>query len=167
MSNARQLATLGFDGSDLSLSGGVYLGGTGAANKLDDYEEGTFTPTVLGSSTAGSPTYVTQDGYYTKIGRVVNIGVNIQISNKGGMGGNLRVAGLPFSAASTSQDREITVMRLVQSGYGGVAWGIFPTNSSTTCIIRSCDTASDAALSVGSIDDTWVLHFGLTYRTDA
>ena len=30
---------------DLYLSGGAYLGGTGSANKLDDYEEGTFTPT--------------------------------------------------------------------------------------------------------------------------
>ena len=29
---------------DLYLSGGVYLGGTGSANKLDDYEEGTWTP---------------------------------------------------------------------------------------------------------------------------
>jgi hypothetical protein len=29
---------------DLYLSGGVYLGGTGAANLLDDYEEGTWTP---------------------------------------------------------------------------------------------------------------------------
>ena len=35
---------------DLYLSGGVYLGGTGAANKLDDYEEGTWTPTVNGVS---------------------------------------------------------------------------------------------------------------------
>ena len=30
---------------DAYLSGGVYLGGTGSANKLDDYEEGTWTPT--------------------------------------------------------------------------------------------------------------------------
>ena len=29
---------------DLYLSGGVYLGGTGSANQLDDYEEGTWTP---------------------------------------------------------------------------------------------------------------------------
>ena len=35
---------------NLYLSGGVYLGGTGAANKLDDYEEGTWTPTVNGVS---------------------------------------------------------------------------------------------------------------------
>ena len=43
---------------DLYLSGGVYLGGTGAANKLDDYETGTFTPTLVG---AGTPTYGSRD----------------------------------------------------------------------------------------------------------
>ena len=43
---------------DLYLSGGVYLGGTGAANKLDDYEEGTWTPSLLGSSVSGTTTYV-------------------------------------------------------------------------------------------------------------
>ena len=32
---------------NLYLSGGVYLGGTGAANHLDDYEEGTWTPTNI------------------------------------------------------------------------------------------------------------------------
>ena len=37
---------------DLYLSGGVYLGGTGAANKLDDYEEGTWTPTLGNGATA-------------------------------------------------------------------------------------------------------------------
>ena len=44
---------LGNSGSrfkDAYLSGGVYLGGTGSANKLDDYEEGTWTPTVSGST---------------------------------------------------------------------------------------------------------------------
>ena len=50
---------LGDSGSrfkDLYLSGGVYLGGTGSANKLDDYEEGTWTPTIFGGTTAGIPT---------------------------------------------------------------------------------------------------------------
>jgi hypothetical protein len=46
--NADATHDLGYSSSrfrDLYLSGGVYLGGTGAANKLDDYEEGTWTPT--------------------------------------------------------------------------------------------------------------------------
>jgi hypothetical protein len=49
-SNSDGGAQLGFPANrwkDLYLSGGVYLGGTGSANKLDDYEEGTFTPTVV------------------------------------------------------------------------------------------------------------------------
>jgi len=49
---------------NLYLGGGVYLGGTGTANYLDDYEEGTWTPTVISSS--GSPTYVLGTNYYFK-----------------------------------------------------------------------------------------------------
>ena len=47
-------------GTSLTLSGGVYLGGTGAANLLDDYEEGTWTPTwsVGGTITVNNATYV-------------------------------------------------------------------------------------------------------------
>ena len=44
--NAKDLGVSGARFKDLYLSGGVYLGGTGSANKLDDYEEGTFVPTV-------------------------------------------------------------------------------------------------------------------------
>jgi hypothetical protein len=44
---------------DLYLSGGVYLGGTGAANHLDDYEEGTFTVSFTGATiTPGNPTAI-------------------------------------------------------------------------------------------------------------
>jgi hypothetical protein len=53
--------------TNLFLSGGVYLGGTGSANLLDDYEEGTFSPTITG----WNGTYSTQFGVYTKVGRLV------------------------------------------------------------------------------------------------
>jgi hypothetical protein len=53
---------------DLYLSGGVYLGGTGSANKLDDYEEGTWTPEF---QYATSAVYTTQQGIYRKIGTLV------------------------------------------------------------------------------------------------
>ena len=56
---------------DIYLGGGAFIGGTAAANKLDDYEEGTFTPTWSGSSSVSvaSGNY----GYYTKIGNVVTV----------------------------------------------------------------------------------------------
>ena len=65
------VTTLGDAGAkfkDLYLSGGVYLGGTGAANKLDDYEEGTWTPTFGGGMTI---TYPSTTARYTKVGTLV------------------------------------------------------------------------------------------------
>ena len=92
---------------DLYLSGGVYLGGTGAANLLDSYEEGIFTPTYGGGTT--NPSGVTYDpsvgnkGIYVKIGKAVFIQINIRtdaITNVGA--GDLRIDGLPFAAATLS-----------------------------------------------------------------
>ena len=87
---------------DLYLSGGVYLGGTGAANKLDDYEEGTWTPTIRGSGTAGTYTYAVNLGSYTKVGRMVSLSfyiTNISISSAGS--GYIQIIGLPFEKRST------------------------------------------------------------------
>jgi hypothetical protein len=84
----------------LQLSSGINFPATQVAssdaNTLDDYEEGTFTPTVVGSSTVGSATYATQIGRYVKIGRQVTAWVHLEWS--GGTGtGNLRFGGLPFN----------------------------------------------------------------------
>ncbi len=81
------------------LSGGglTFNGDTAAANALDDYEEGTFTP-VFNSVTA--PTFTTQDGKYTKIGNVVNCTVEINVAS--GLdtsdGSGVTIGGLPFTA---------------------------------------------------------------------
>ena len=86
---------------DLYLSGGVYLGGTGTANKLDDYEEGTWTPTIQGSTTTGVGVYSAQNGTYTKVGRLVTVQANISVTSwTTDPVGNLRLAGLPFSGKS-------------------------------------------------------------------
>ena len=82
---------------DLYLSGGVYLGGTGAANKLDDYEEGTWTPSIAAGGFSGA----TGTAYYTKIGRVVNVIWEGAIQGTG-TSVLLKIGGLPFSAVTWS-----------------------------------------------------------------
>jgi hypothetical protein len=62
---------------NLYLSGGVYLGGTGAANLLDDYEEGTWTPAF---ANIGTGTYLYQVGRYTKVGNLVTASVHLNIN---------------------------------------------------------------------------------------
>jgi hypothetical protein len=69
--NATDLGMSDLRYKDLYLSGGVYLGGVGSSNLLDDYEEGTWTPTV----TAGSITYA--NAWYIKIGNLVTLGANV------------------------------------------------------------------------------------------
>jgi hypothetical protein len=71
-----------------------------ATGTLANYAEGTWTPVVVGSSTAGTATYVTQVGYYTKIGKNVYITATIDY-NSGTGTGNLLVNGLPFTSAAT------------------------------------------------------------------
>jgi hypothetical protein len=88
---------------DLYLSGGVYLGGTGAANKLDDYEEGTWTPLLTAVSGTKTWTYSAQRGTYTKVGNLVTVFFNIQLTSNGsGTDGNARITGLPFLSATDS-----------------------------------------------------------------
>jgi len=93
------------------------------ANTLDDYEEGTWTP-VLGGSTTDptSVTYAGQTGTYTKIGRQVTIGFNLIFSTYTGGSGNLYVKGLPFSAAGgINQQQGSLVIELVTLGSGRTA----------------------------------------------
>ena len=87
---------LGASGSrfkDAYLSGGVYLGGTGAANKLDSYEEGTFSLTIGGVSGGAFGA-----GKYVKIGALVHF----QWYSNGTMSvtsATAGFAGLPFTSS--------------------------------------------------------------------
>jgi hypothetical protein len=72
------------------------------ANTLDDYEEGTWTPTIILNGTSSGITYAFQTGRYTKVGNQVTIFMYIQLSNKGSSVGNLDIGGLPFASANIS-----------------------------------------------------------------
>ena len=82
---------------DLYLSGGAYIGGTGSANYLDDYEEGTWTP-VLNFGTGIS--YTSQSGKYVKIGEVVYATYDIQVSASSNDSSTVHIGGLPFNGTN-------------------------------------------------------------------
>lgn len=81
--------------------GGIYLGGTAAANLLDDYEEGTFSPGLTGSTGTPTISYSNNDGYYIKVGDLVNIWGHITVSSVSGGSGQIWINGLPFTVATT------------------------------------------------------------------
>jgi hypothetical protein len=94
---------------DLFLSGGVYLGGTGADNKLDDYEEGTFTPSFGGAGGNPTVTFDVNEGYYRKVGDLVFVQGRMTLSSASGGSGSLEIDGLPFTPVA---DAVISVTRL-------------------------------------------------------
>jgi hypothetical protein len=74
--------------------------GTGTSELFDDYEEGAFTPTLLGATTT---TYTTQTGTYTIIGRQVFFQCELQINSLGNGSDNTFVlSGLPSCGATFS-----------------------------------------------------------------
>ena len=85
----------------IQVSDGIYLGGTGTANKLEDYEEGTFTPSFSSGNGFGNLSYVFQRGVYTKIGRIVNVRIQIELGSGVTKNGNRVIMdGLPFTSSS-------------------------------------------------------------------
>jgi len=83
---------------DIVTSGGVYLGGTGSANHLDDYEEGTFTPTSR-TNVGTAATFGSSVGQYTKIGNVVYFNIDVTDIDTTGTTSTsqLQIDGLPFT----------------------------------------------------------------------
>ena len=78
---------------DAYFSGGVHIGGTGSANELDDYEEGTFTAAFTNFS--GSATF--SNAVYTKIGQMVFFTLHITGKSNTSDGDQMTVSGFPFA----------------------------------------------------------------------
>lgn len=68
-------------------------------NTLDDYEEGTFTPTIAFGGASVSVVYGTQTGVYTKIGNLVFFNIALSITNNGSSTGDATIGTLPFTPA--------------------------------------------------------------------
>ena len=81
-----------FDGDGLK-----FHGDTAAANALNDYEEGTWTPRIVGSSSESGQSYQRQTGHYTKIGNKVFCRFILNFSARGSFSGDYIMDGFPFN----------------------------------------------------------------------
>ena len=121
----------------VDFGGGIYLGGTAAANKLDDYEEGTWTPTIGGM---GSVTYVEQWGKYTKVGRLVTLAGKLSVTNNTRGASAVYIASLPFASADSSDSNQRTAA-YPEGDYVGVktfldSFGHFRSAGTTLLAVR-------------------------------
>lgn len=75
------------------------------ANTLDDYEEGTWTPTVGGSGGSSGQAYSRQLGFYVKVGRLVTVQCDVILSTLGTITTQVTIDGLPFASQNVSNYR--------------------------------------------------------------
>ena len=157
---------------DLYLSGGAYLGGTGSANKLDDYEEGNWTMRIQESGTGNQSSTTNANCKYTKIGNVVHVqGYIIDINNDALAGtGTLQIAGLPFTQLGSDATRAHGSCQVNNLSGTGVEKGLFVQGQSGTnyALIKFQQTGGGAGtITTASLDnsDTSDIFFALTYTT--
>jgi hypothetical protein len=119
------------------------------ANTLDDYEEGTWTPTLFGSGgSAGSQAYALQVGRYVKIGRFVLLTGYLALSNKGSWTSNVNIGGFPFTVNNESASYSATTfynaqMVLPASNFGA---GCYPVPGSVTARMFSQNNSGSTNL---------------------
>lgn len=123
-----------------------------AAHTLSWYETGTYTPVLKGGTTAGTFTYSTQLGRYTRIGRMVYIDVNVTVTGASvAPAGNLYIT-LPKTAisdanklsqaAAITNNLTITGQAFVQTQSGSVNASVLAVNNgASTAVVSSSDTA--------------------------
>jgi len=164
------------EGQTLALDSAVPNSGTGItfpatqsassnANTLDDYEEGTWTPIIVGATTAGTGTYSSQNGRYTKVGNMVTATSYVEWSAHTGTGG-MRLGGLPFATLSAT------------ANLGGVAVGYnhnialtalnvltaYTLANSTECVVDQYPVGGGASTTV-PIDTAGGIVFTVSYLT--
>lgn len=133
-------------------------------NCLDDYEEGIWTPVIIGVTSAGVGTYLIQQGVYTKIGNLVTVAGYITWSAHTGTG-ETRISGLPFTVNSSqigSAQAAYLYASDFNAGTSATALMGIPDSGGTTIILRGY--INNGTRVIPPMNTSGDIRFSLTYR---
>jgi hypothetical protein len=152
-----------YEDGNVNLHNGVRFGSdTLSANVLDDYEEGTWTPTAVQGLTG--LTVDTGNCTYTKIGNTVH--VRAEVHNFTGTGSSaLTIGGLPFTVANGIECSFAVMFQQINldSGYTSLAGYIAP-NTNNFRLYESGDAVNFSAIRGNQCGSSTDLIFGATYQ---
>ena len=143
--------------------------GTGTSELLADYEEGTFTPTLVGTSSNPTVTYSLQRGVYTKVGRIVTVTIYMGWTAFSGGSGNVGFGGLPFpveSVVGSGSSGAVCYFDGFTLSGARTSVGIFAVPSTSYCLPTCFGSAvSTQYVPVGSVAASGTLAYQMTYFT--
>jgi hypothetical protein len=138
--------------------------GTGTSELLADYEEGTFTPIIIGLSSAGTGTYTTQVGSYTKVGNLVTVAIAIVWTAHTGTG-NMAISSLPFTAATATSREWMAIPEFVNMTMPVTTLPFaYIANAGTNIRLTSMALGSGATTAL-AMDASASIFLSLTYLT--
>jgi len=159
------ITTVVSGGANLQVSDGITFPATAVdsanANTLDDYEEGTFTPVLAGTTLAGTGTYTTQTGNYTKIGRLVYAKIAMTWTAHTGTG-NMNITGLPFTPAGSGIGRSAGSMVISNITFGGTY--LFAEIADSLASVVPTQVTTGAASSRIPMDSTGTIIISISYQ---
>ena len=142
---------------------GIYLGvnSATAANLLDDYEEGSWTPVCKSGGTTIT-IYGTHVASYTKVGRFVNVQFTIRRNDSASLTDSLQITGLPFTSSSSGMDANINGGIWVDNSSGDHMGFLNIGGNSTVINMRKSDTM-DASIAADDWDNGRYLYGSANY----
>jgi hypothetical protein len=135
---------------------------------LDDYEEGTWTPSIVGSSSESGQSYSTQDGFYVKIGRMVHAKFRVVLSAEGTFNGTyLLITGLPYTAASSPQATHLNNCYFVNIGVNVYSVGLQLSENDNKMYLWAVKDANTSRAYLANTDLTSTTELGasIVYQT--
>jgi hypothetical protein len=150
-------------------AGGIYLGGSAAANLFNDYEEGTFTPALVAGTSGTLALFASANTLnYTKIGRIVHITGQIQVQTSTSPLGTLRMTGLPFAVGNSSDNAEraggvLSFIGLTAAGVSTI-WEVRAGETELRILKFDGQSSTDDQAAQAAVNST--LFFDLSYTTD-
>ena len=153
-----------FEGNINAVAGGINLGATGSANLLDDYEVGTWTPTVSYQSGSPSTGYAAQLGNYVKVGNQVTANIYIVTNAHTAGSGHLQITGFPFTSKPDATYHAGTIGYLQGIGGGATTNTVIPYLPGNGTIMYILSTNNSAVSSVAFASATHLI-LNITYQT--
>lgn len=139
-------------------------------NTLDDYEEGSWTPSIGGSGGQSGQVYTVQVGRYIKIGKLVMCQFRVTLSTLGTVTTSVQVHGLPFSSENTTNNVAICPVNwfALTTAMVYVSGVLNPNTTAITLLgTTAAATGLTTALVQGDLSNTTTIDGTLTYRAAA
>jgi len=145
-------------------SNSIFIGGTGSANELSDYEEGTWTPTIIGG-TSGSSTFSDPVARYTKVGRLVHVSLEITSITKSTLSGVLRITGLPFAEPNVNNPTGVLRWNGISVSGGNTILAYIPKSANYIELQAFDGTGYVNGVSSGNVSSSYNLYaIDITYQ---